>query len=153
MSKQDSLNKMKNLLEQGVANKRAKNVLAAVFKESDFFDANDLLQVKYEMLRQVLIDNQPVNEAASAFGFSRVAFYQIKACFEEAGLAGLLPRQRGPKAGHKITPEILEFVKELLTEDKSLRSLDLVNKVEQHFGVSVHTRTIERALERAKKKQ
>src|ERR1022692_2685355 len=39
-----------------------------------FFDARDLVQVKYEMVRRVRADDEPVTRAAAAFGFSRPAF-------------------------------------------------------------------------------
>jgi len=41
------------------------------FRDSEFFDPEDVVQVKYEMLRQVDIDKQPVSQAAKMFGFSR----------------------------------------------------------------------------------
>ncbi len=51
------------------------------FTQSDlFFDPRDLLQVKYEMLRRVLVEGQPVSSTAAAFGFSRPSFYAAQAC-------------------------------------------------------------------------
>ena len=35
--------------------------------------------------------------AATAFGFSRVTWYQAKAQYDTRGLVGLLPRRRGPQ--------------------------------------------------------
>jgi hypothetical protein len=57
----------------------------------DFFDPHDAAQVKYEMLRRVRVDDQPVTAATRAFGFSRPTFYQAHEAFERAGLPGLLP--------------------------------------------------------------
>ena len=37
----------------------------------DFFDARDLVQVKYEMVRKTDVEDVPVAVAAAAFGFSR----------------------------------------------------------------------------------
>ena len=54
--------------------------------DSDFFDPDDMIQVKYEMLRQVHVDNLSVSQAAHEFGFSRPSFYQASASFEQAGL-------------------------------------------------------------------
>jgi hypothetical protein len=50
----------------------------SLFQTADFFDPQDLLQVKYEMLRHVDVDKAPVTEAAAAFGLSRPAFYQAR---------------------------------------------------------------------------
>ena len=68
------------------------------------------MQVKYEMLRQVHIDNGSISESAQAFGFSRPSFYQAQAAFQQDGVFGLLPHKRGPQGGHKLTTEVMEFV-------------------------------------------
>jgi len=49
------------------------------FNGTDFFDARDLVQVKYEMVRRVDVDGQPVSHSAASFGFSRPSFYQAQA--------------------------------------------------------------------------
>jgi hypothetical protein len=69
----------------------------------EFFDARDLVQVKYEMVRRVRAEGQPVTAAAAAFGFSR----------------------------------------------PSLRSADLAAAIAGRFGITVHPRSVERALARA----
>ena len=48
--------KRKLLQQQGVLNPNAAQVKDPLFQSSDFFDAEDLVQVKYEMLRRVEID-------------------------------------------------------------------------------------------------
>ena len=55
-----------------------------------FFDPEDLVQVKYEMLRRVREDGQAVTQASAAFGFSRPSFYEAQVAFERAGLPGLV---------------------------------------------------------------
>jgi len=66
-------------------------------RPESFFDARDLMQVKYEMVRWVEREHVPVQAAAAAFGFSRVAWYQVNARYVTYGLAGLLPQRRGPR--------------------------------------------------------
>ncbi len=69
------------------------------FKRSDFFDARDLVQVKYEMLRRVRVEARPITESAAAFGFSRPSFYQAQSAFDLGGLSGLLAEEaRAPCA-------------------------------------------------------
>ena len=55
------------------------------FLASDFFDARDMVQVKYEMVRKVKADGAPVTAAAAAFGYSRPSYYQAAAALERAG--------------------------------------------------------------------
>jgi len=106
--------KHEGLLKNGSLNYRADAVSAEIFSTSRFFDAHDLIQVKYEMLRAVEKDNQEVSSTSKTFGFSRVSFYQIKKEFDESGIVGLIPKKRGPKGSRKINSSDIEFVKSLL---------------------------------------
>ena len=67
------------------------------FLGSDFFDARDAVQVKYEMVRMVKAGGAPVTEAAAAFGYSRPAYYAAAAALESSGLEGLVPARPGPR--------------------------------------------------------
>jgi hypothetical protein len=82
--------KLEALRQQGSLNPRPDKVRDPLFTTADFFDARDLIQVKYEMVRRVLVDGQPVSSTASSFGFSRPTFYQAQAALESGGLAGLV---------------------------------------------------------------
>jgi transposase len=117
-----------------------------------FFDARDLVQVKYEMLRRARQEGQPVSQVAAAFGFSRPSFYAAQALFEQAGLPGLVPQRPGPRRAHKLSEAVVDFLEQCLAEDSSLRSSQLVQLLEERFSLSVHPRSIERALERRRKK-
>jgi transposase len=139
------------LRQQGILNPRPKKVQQENFLNNDFFDPDDQLQVKYEMLRQVDIDKQPVSQAAQAFGFSRPSFYQAQAAFQEAGFASLLPQKRGPRSGHKLTDELMQFVMQLRAAEPEISTSQLAQRVAQRFGVSVHPRSIDRQLRRQKK--
>ena len=144
--------KGKALKEQGVLNRRAKRVSDALFQKSAFFDPRDIVQVKYEMLRRVRIDKQPVTGAAANFGFSRPSFYEAQHGFEREGLAGLIGKKRGPRGAHKFTAEVTEFMEKAAQDDPSLGTLELAERVKERFAVAVHPRSIERALARLKKK-
>ena len=142
--------KVKFLRESGTLNTHP--VTDALFSDSDFFDDKDLVQVKYEMLRKVRKDNAPVSHAAASFGFSRASFYKTLADFEREGIAGLLPQKRGPRSGHKLTEEVLEFVKQSCTMEKPMSTPALLEEVEKRFGIRVHRRTLEKARRRCEKK-
>ena len=55
--------KSETLQQQRCLNPRAEKVTSELFQKSDFFDPRDLLQVKYEMLRGVRVDQQPIRRA------------------------------------------------------------------------------------------
>lgn len=153
MKKPDSTDpKTQSLRDHGTLHTRPESVRDDRFKRGhDFFDPRDLLQVKYEMLRKVLVDGDPVSQAARDFGFSRVAFYKALHAFEQRGLSGLLPRKRGPRGGHKITDEVVDFLRKRLVAEPSHDATSLALLVEEQFARSVHPRTITRALARKKK--
>lgn len=145
--------KSKTLQKHGVLNPRPNAVTDPSFADEDFFDPRDLVQVKYEMLRKVRLDGESVTDAASSFGFSRVSFYKTLDAFEEQGVAGLVPRKRGPRGGHKLTAEVIDFMRQKLTQEDALSATALVELVRRRFGITVHARTVERALTGAKKRQ
>src|SRR6476619_5329051 len=78
------------LRENGTMNPSPDQVADPKFNKSEFFDARDLVQVKYEMLRRVLVDAASVTEATMEYGVSRPTYYQTKASFDAGGLAGLV---------------------------------------------------------------
>jgi transposase len=116
------------------------------FQASDFFDARDLVQVRYEMLRRVSVDNVSVTDATAEYGVSRPTYYQARDSFDEAGVAGLVPRKRGPRGPHKLQGEILAFAEKQLAPGEPIRARELAKLIRQEFSVKVHPRTIERAL-------
>ena len=145
--------KLEALRQQGTLNPRPEDVTDELFQTSEFFDARDVVQVKYEMLRRVEKEGRSITEAASAFGFSRPSFYQAQFAFAQGGIAGLVPQKRGPKEAHKLTSKILDFLQEIRLENPTLRSAELVGRIKKRFGVIVHPRTIERGLARHQKKR
>jgi len=144
--------KFRTLRQQGTLNPRPKGVRDELFRQDDFFDARDLVQVKYEMLRRVQSEGKSVTDAAANFGFSRPSFYQALSAFEQDGLAGLVPNKRGPKQAHKLTEEVLSFIREVRQKEPSVRLPDLVKLIQGRFGTKVHPRSIERSLLRHQKK-
>jgi transposase len=144
--------KSEALRENGTLNPKAREVRNRLFLEEEFFDSQDLAQVKYEMLRRVRKEGAQVSQAASNFGFSRPSFYKAQEDFVREGLAGLIGKKRGPKGRHKLSTEILDFVEQRRTQDPSLRVAALLELIQETFGIRVHRRTLERALVAVKKK-
>jgi transposase len=144
--------KREALRQQGVLHTHPANVIDPLFRQHDFFDSRDLLQVKYEMLRRVQVEGLSVTAAAAAFGFSRPAFYQALAAYQRHGLPGLLPQRPGPRHAHKLSDDVLDFVLHQQTKNPALRSAALSNLIADAFGLSVHPRSLERALARRRKR-
>ncbi len=145
--------KSEALRRQGELHSRPDDVQDELFRTNEFFDPRDLVQVKYEMLRRAQIDGMPVAQAASSFGFSRPLFYHAQEAFQEAGLPGLIRKRPGPRHAHKLTDEVIAFVERIRADDETANSAAIAEEIWQKFQLTVHPRSIERALKRKRKKR
>lgn len=138
--------KVAALVADGALNPQPSKVTDPKFQEVDFFDPRDIVQVKYEMLRRVSVEDASVTDATGEYGVSRPTYYKAKEEFDKAGVAGLVPRKRGPRGPHKLQGEVLTFVEQHHISGKPIRARELASMVQEKFSVRVHPRTIERAL-------
>ena len=135
-------------LEQaGLLYPGAEGVLAEPFRSHpEFFDAEDRLQVRYEMLRGPAQGEMSVVEACRLFGVSRQTFYTLRRALEARGIAGLAEGKRGRKGPVKASVEVVEFVRDAKAHDPAASGAQLARMVGDRFGISLHRRTIERLL-------
>ena len=152
--KKANTDKVKQLREQGVLNLHPEKVKNEHFLDPDleFFDPNDIVQVKYEMLRSVEKEGVSVTEASRNYGFSRPVFYQVQSQFKKNGVFGFVREKPGPKTAHKLTPDIMKFIIESLKDGEPLRARELAKSIKKKFNKDVHPRSIERAIARRVKK-
>jgi transposase len=87
-----------------------------------------------------------VTDATDEYGVSRPTYYQAKTNFDEAGVAGLVPRKRGPRGPHKLQGDVLAFIQSQHVSGEAIRARELARKIREEFSIEVHPRTIERAL-------
>ena len=148
----DQTEKRDRLRQTGTLNRAPENVTDPMFTAGGFFDAHDLLQVRYEMVRLVRLDEATLAQAAARFGVSRPTCFRMVRSFDKGGLQGLIPAPRGPRGPHKITPEMLRFVEDYRARHGRVGARRLAPLIEAEFGVKVHPRGLEKALERVQKK-
>ena len=134
------------LRADGTLNPFPEKVVDPKFQQSEFFDSRDAVQVKYEMLRRVSVENASVTDATNEYGVSRPTYYQARAAFDEGGITGLVPKKRGPHGPHKLQGELLAFVQKHHVLGTPIRARELAKMIRDEFSVEVHPRTIERAL-------
>src|SRR5947207_7400381 len=113
--------KISALRESRTLNPHPEAVTDEAFASQEFFDARDVVQVKYEMVRRVRVDGVSVTTAATAFGYSRPSYYEAAAALDERGLDGLVPGKPGPRGGHKLTDEVCAFAEDSLAADPAMR--------------------------------
>ena len=138
--------KTEALVEEGTLNPSPEKVRDPKFQEGEFFDPRDIVQVKYEMLRRVLSENASVTDAAKEYGVSRPTYYQAQASLGKAGIAGLVPKKRGPRQRRKIRGDVLAFIENKIVQGEPIRARQLSISIQQKFKLKIHPRTIERAL-------
>ena len=142
----DNAAKIKALLEEGTLNPAPEKVRDPKFRETEFFDPRDIVQVKYEMLRRVSMESASVADTAAEYGVSRPTYYQTKAHFTKGGVAGLVPQKRGPRGPHKLQGDALAFVEQQRVAGEPVRARELAKLIQQKFDLRIHPRTIERAV-------
>jgi transposase len=138
--------KLEALREEGTLNSTPDGVHDPKFQENEFFDPHDIVQVKYEMLRRVSVENASVSTTTEEYGVSRPTYYQTKASFDKGGVAGLVPRKRGARGPHKLQGQALAFLQQQLVAGEPVRARELAKLVRQKFDLNIHPRTIERAV-------
>ena len=148
----DPAGKPDRLRRAGTLNRTPERVSDPMFAAGDFFDARDLLQVRYEMVRAVRLRESTLAQAADRFGVSRPTCFRMVKAFDAGGLQELIPGLRGPRGPHKIGPEILRFVEEHRALHGHVGARRLVPLIEERFGVRIHPRGLEKALGRVQKK-
>jgi transposase len=149
-SKDRKRSKADALAEDGTLNLAPEKIRDPKFQEDGFFDPRDIVQVKYEMLRRASVEKASVTDVSDEYGVSRPTYYQAKADFEEGGIAGLVPKKRGPRGPHKIQGEALAFIEAQISPGAPIRARGLAKALQNELGLDVHPRTIERVV-RAKK--
>ncbi len=144
-----------NLGQAGVLNPAPEKVNDTVFSEEpEFFDREDLVQVRYEMMRSHRVKKVSVAETCKRYGISRQRFYTLQERFIEEGAIGLIPRKSGPRSPSKLTKEVVDYVASKIGEEQEISARIILRGVEDDFGIRLHKRTVEKLLRelRSKKK-
>jgi transposase len=144
--------KREALAKDSLLNPHPETVRDALFASNPFFDPDDLLQVRYEMVRRHKIDGRAISKVAADFGVSRPTFYKAEKAVKSGGLGGLVPAQRGPKGGHKLSEEVTAFAAKLKADSPEMTAAQRIEAIKSRFGIEVHRRSLERALTRKKKR-
>lgn len=108
--------------------------------QDPLFDPRDLVQVKYDMLRFVRKAGVSVSESARRFGVTRPTWYKANRADNRHWC------RPGPRRPRKLTDRIVATLRTSNAAWPELRSRDFIELVQREFGLSVHRRTIVRAL-------
>jgi transposase len=144
--------KLSRLRESRTLHPHPERVTDPLFQEGRFFDARDLLQVRYEMVRRNQAEHQGIARTARDFGVSRPTVYQAQRRFRQGGISALVNLRSGPKGSRKVRGEVLTFVEEIRSKEGRVPYRKLARRVQERFGATIHPTTLLRALNARGKK-
>ena len=111
--------------------------------DQSLFQGHEQSNTLFAQSREIATD------ATSLFALSRPTFYAAQTTWERAGIVGLLPESTGPRHAHKLTEELIAQLQPLA---RTMSPPQLALWVQEHYHLTVHPRSIERALARSAKK-
>lgn len=117
-------------------------------EDRDFFDPNDSVQVKYELLRSCHVEGCDVASASARFGFSRTTFYNVYRAFLQGGIAGLLPGPSGRPRPLKLNDYVLGYLISEKAKDPRLPASQMVERLWSRYQVCLSERMIQSVWQR-----
>lgn len=144
----DDREQKRHILKQARAlNDHPERVRAPLFWRHPFFDPQDKVQVKYELLRAREVEGVSLSEACKLYGFTRESYRHILRRFRAEGIKGLFERKRGRRGPVKATESVRAFLRGEREKQEQLSVHELIERCQRELGVSVSRRTVFRILD------
>ena len=145
------MDKLSRLKESNTFNAKSDKVSAQIFADNKLMDPQDLLQVRYEMVRAIELDNKPVNEICAEYGVSASTARRYLDDLRKGGLIALVPEPKGPSGPTKLTKEAVRFIEDYPKDSPRASGGKIHNALEAKLHLGISKRTVERYL--SKKEQ
>jgi len=129
--------KQKALQQHGTLNPR-RRMCAILCSRTANSSIQRLAAGEYEMLRQAHAEKRAFLDGQGIWFFPPVVFTKRIVAFEARWFARITSQKRGPRNGHKLTPEVMKFRHEQQTLEPSLSLAQLAEQVQHNFHVKVH---------------
>ena len=113
---------------------------------NELMDPQDLLQVRYELVRAIDYDKKPVKEICAEYGVSVTTARRYLEDLRKGGLIALVPEPKGPSGPTKLTKEAIEFIENFLKENPRASGGKIHKALEARFHLGISKRTVERFL-------
>jgi len=144
------MDKKEILKKNGTYNKNHSKVIRDKFLTGGFYDPVDAMQVKYEMIRDADGADANISRLSKEYGYTRAAFYNIKAAFSKEGMPALIPSKTGPKGATKLTTEVSAHIADYIADHPGASARDIQAYLCKEKGVDIGKRTIERHISKKK---
>lgn len=140
------MNKEESLKSSNTYNPKSNRINAPCFADNEMMDPHDLLQVRYEMVRSIELDNKPIKDICSEFGVSASTARRYVKDLKEGGLIALVPEKKGPSGPTKLSKEAAGFIDNYLKEFPKASGGKVHRALETKLHTGVSKRTVERYL-------
>ena len=107
------------------------------FVPGSFFNPDDSVQIRYEMLRRVENGESTIKDATEMYGYSRQAYYDYRRAFGEGGILALSTKKAGPKGPRKMTDEVKKFFADYLLAHPRATGAELSRELKASTGVEI----------------
>jgi len=103
-------------------------------------------QLKYEMIRMYYLEDHPVDEIISIFGYSsRQSFYTALDSFKKEGIRALIPKSTGPQRSYRRTEKVEQRIIQIRFDDRTKDMYEIAN-ILQEEGCKISARSVARSL-------
>jgi transposase len=109
-------------------------------------NSKDIVQWRYEMIRESTLSRDSVNSICKKYCYSRDMYYYYKGKFDTQGIKGLSDEKPGPRAATKRTEDIDRRIIELRFKNPNINMYEIANHLNQ-MGVDISARSVSRTLE------
>ena len=140
------MDKQSRLKESNTFNSKSDKITANIFADNELMDPQDLLQVRYEMVRAIEYEKKPIKEICTEYGVSATTARRYLDDLKKGGLIALVPEPKGPSGPTKLTKEATDFIENYLKENPKASGGKIHNALEAKLHPGISKRTVERYL-------
>ena len=140
------MDKKSRLIESNTFNTKCDKITAKIFADNELMDPQDLLQVRYEMVRAIEYEKKPIREICTEYGVSVTTARRYLDDLRNGGMIALVPEPKGPSGPTKLTKEAAGFIEDFLKEHPGASGGKVHNALEAKLHLGISKRTVERFL-------
>lgn len=108
-------------------------------------NSEDIVQWRYEMIRESSLSRQPIDRICEKYDYSRDMYFYYKGKFDGQGITGLIDQKPGPKKPHKRTGDAERTIIELRFKQPYLNMYEIANRIKGE-GIDISPRSVARTL-------
>ena len=108
--------------------------------------SDDIIQWRYEMIREGALSRQPIDLICKKYHYSRDMYYYYKGKFDAQGILGLADEKPGPQKATKRTEDVDNMIIEQRFKHPNRNMYEIANQLHQK-GFDLSARSVSRTLE------